>query len=182
MRCLKILLEINCRMGGFSVGVMHQVAFGVDLVIQHIRCGCGLEPDFFVTGGTYEPNGFYFAKMILCDSPNRKGVLRNLTLDSFTDTIRLGLPTEIKSFLTAGTLVVQPGTIVDGGGNNHPLPILAVVAAHGSSAIDALEKVNKVHVHASKFVNSCIIPEDSSHTSFAPSTDENIRFKKRNGN
>jgi len=169
-------------MGGFSVGMMHQAAFGIDLVIQHIRCGFGLEPDFFVTGGTYVPNGFYYAKMILCKNRDQKGVLRNLTLDGFTDTIRLGLPDEIKSFLSAGMLIVQSGTSVSGGGNKHPLPILAVVAAQGSSAMEALEKANKVHFYASQLVNDCIIPEDSSHKSFAPATDENVRFKKRHQN
>lgn len=160
-------------------GLMHQAAFGIDLVIQHIRCGCGLEPDFFVTGGSYEPNGCYYAKMILCDDPDRKGVLRNLTLDGFTGTIRSALPDEIKSYLTAATLVVQPGTIVSGGEGKHPLPILAVVAAKGLTATEAFEKANQVHLHASRLVNDCIILEDSSHTSFAPSTEENIKFKRR---
>jgi hypothetical protein len=160
-------------------GVMHQTAFGMDLVTQHIRCGCGLEPDFFVSGGTYEPNGSYYAKMILCDDPGRKGVLRNLTLHGLADSIRSVLPDEMKSYLTAASLVVQPGTVVSGGEGKHPRPILAALVAHGDNIADALDKANKVHYYASKLVNNCIICEESSKSSFNPSTDENIRFKRR---
>jgi len=129
-----VILEINCRMGEKSVGLMHEEVFGINLVTQHLRCGCGLEPGDLHGSLRCPLPAASYAKLVLA---NRSGVLRNLTFDSFYNSVRDVLPDDTKDYLKAARLAVQPGHKVSAGNGKLCPPIMAIVVSEGSTLEEA---------------------------------------------
>eukprot|EP00978_Attheya_sp_CCMP212_P006777 scaffold15757_cov54-Attheya_sp.AAC.4 len=145
-----VILEINCRMGGHSVGLMHQEIFGVDLVTENFRCGCGVKT---AVNRDIKPPAACFTKLVLS---NRSGELKKLNFETFFNVLRDYLPENLKKKLKAARLSREAGYHVD----SEVMPsILAFVYAEGKTLAEAEANANILKKYASRLVNAHILTD-----------------------
>jgi biotin carboxylase len=145
-----VILEINCRMGGHSVGLMNQECFGVNLVTENFRCGCGVKT---AVNCDITPPPACFTKLVLS---KKSGVLTNLNSDTFFNVLRDYLPENLKKKLKAARLGRDAGFYVD----SDVMPaILAFVYAEGNTLTEAEANAKSLKKYASRLVNAHILTD-----------------------
>lgn len=166
-----IFIEINSRMGGHSVGLMHENIFGINLVLEHFRVGCGkvtstlaaTEPtglctsvdDDVVEGHNHDhtsvslPEHFY--TRIVLSEKSGVFVMEN---KHFKDRLLEELPDYLKPLLRDARLGKETGSRV----NSDIMPvIMGFVLANGSNTEEAKSNAEQLRVHASRLINDNII-------------------------
>ena len=148
-----LILEINSRMGGNSVGFMHNAIFGIELVEHVLLCGCqmAIPPEIFLPKSKAA-----YAKMILAQT---NGTLHNdINSQLFTTKLKEALG-DASPLLTSARCTATSGAPVFGTNDIKDVPtILGVVVATGDTLDDAHTKVNLIHTTATLVLNSYVVP------------------------
>jgi hypothetical protein len=172
-----IFIEINSRMGGHSVGLMHENVFGINLVLEHFRVGCGkvtstlastlaptsdatvlytrAEDDYELVSHDHDnviaPVSEHFYTRIVLSEKSGVFVMEN---KHFKDRLMEALPDYLKPLLRDARLGKESGSRV----NSDIMPvIMGFVLANGSSTEEAKSNAEQLRIHASRLINDNII-------------------------
>jgi len=148
-----LILEINTRMGGNSVGFMHNAIYGIELIEHVLMCACQIT----VPSDIFLPKAkAAYAKMILAQ---RNGILNNdMNTQMFTTKLKEAL-SDKSSLLTSARCTAVAGAHVLGTCDVKDVPtILGVVIATGETLVDAQARVMFIHTIATQVLNSYVLP------------------------
>jgi glutathione synthase/RimK-type ligase-like ATP-grasp enzyme len=162
-----IFIEINSRMGGHSVGLMHENVFGINLVLEHFRVGCGkvtstlaaVESAALYTSseddlGRHDyiasmPEHFY-TRIVLSE----KSGIFVMESKHFKERLLEVLPEYLKPLLRDARLGKESGSRV----NSEIMPvIMGFVLANGGSTEEARSNAEQLRIYASRLINDNII-------------------------
>ena len=147
-----LILEINTRLGGNSVGFMHTAVFGIELIEQVLLCACQLTT---VTDVYHPKTNAAYAKMVLAQ---KQGILHtDMNSRIFTEKLKEALG-DVSSLLTSARCTAVAGARVRGACEKDEIPtILGVVIAVGDSWAEAKRNVDLILPTATKVLNSYVL-------------------------
>jgi hypothetical protein len=148
-----LILEINTRMGGNSVGFMHQVVFGMDLIEQVLLCAC---QSIFPIDMPHPKTPAAFAKMVLA---RNSGIFDpEMNSQKYTELLQEALG-DLSPFLASARCTAIPGNQVIGATEANDVPtILGIIIATGETWDQAKDRVNLIHATATLVLNSHVLP------------------------